>query len=97
MSWTVALMRGLRFRILELGAGWKAVILGAVLACGLGGGVGPGSGLAVGSDCQVGLRSVAGLSVIWLVFAPPVELIVQMLGLAAPTALSNAILVPSGE
>src|SRR5215212_1249120 len=87
-SLTVALMRGLRLWIFELGAGLTLVIVGLVL---------PVGGVAVGSDCQVGVTSLAALSVIWLVFWPPEELMVQMLALAPPTVLWKAILVPSGE
>src|SRR5215210_2715596 len=79
-SLTVALMRGLRFWIFEFGAGLKLVIVGALLVPG---GLPPGGGcVAFGSDCQAGPTSLAGLSVIWLAFWPPEELMVHMLGLA---------------
>jgi hypothetical protein len=74
-SLTVALMWGLRFWIFELGAGLKLVIVGALL---LPGGLPGGGWVAFGSDCQVGSWSSARSSVIWLAFAPPVELMVQI-------------------
>src|SRR5215212_4881324 len=93
-SLTVALMRGLRVWIFELGAGLKLMIVGALL---LPGGLPGGGGcVAFGSDCQVGFSSGAGLSVIWLALVPPVELMVQMSLLPPTVSLWKAILVPSG-